>query len=225
MSIHKKYRTIERLDQGHLYPLGRRRQTCHGRGANLRPPVKANALPKELSRQLISWLFGASTWPSSMTTFGPLHGRPSAYAKHMDLNWEVGRIALASAAALNVHQALCKSACFESRRGHHYRETWPGSSLSSRYASRQTRHGRGANLRPPAEQANALPKELSRQLISWLFWASTWPSSMTTFGPLQYLLNKNLKNIDLQISSGNRLQYVILSENSREIKNLPRFLG
>ncbi len=38
-----------------------------------------------------------------MTTFGSLHGRPSAYAKHMDLNWEVGRIALASAVALNVH--------------------------------------------------------------------------------------------------------------------------
>jgi hypothetical protein len=33
-----------------------------------------------------------------LTTFGPLHGRPSAYAKHMDLNWEVGRIALASVA-------------------------------------------------------------------------------------------------------------------------------
>ena len=39
---------------------------------------------------------------------------------HMDLNWEVGRIALASAATLNVHQALSKSVCFESRRGHHY---------------------------------------------------------------------------------------------------------
>ncbi len=73
------------------------RQTCHGRGANLRPPApQADALPKELSSQLISWLFGTSTWPSSMTTFGPLHGRPSSYAKHMDLNWEVGRIALAS---------------------------------------------------------------------------------------------------------------------------------
>ena len=71
------------------------RQTCQGRGANLRPP-QADALPKELSRQLISWLFGASIWPSSMKTFGPLHGRPSAYAKHMDLNWEVGRIAFAS---------------------------------------------------------------------------------------------------------------------------------
>jgi hypothetical protein len=33
-----------------------------------------------------------------LTTFGPLHGRRSAYAKHMDLNWEVGRIALASVA-------------------------------------------------------------------------------------------------------------------------------
>jgi hypothetical protein len=67
-----------------------------------------------------------------MTTFGPLNERPSAYAKHMDLNWEVGRIALASAATLNVHQALSKSAYFESRRGHHYRETRPGYSLSSR---------------------------------------------------------------------------------------------
>jgi hypothetical protein len=33
-----------------------------------------------------------------LTTYGPLHGRPSAYAKHIDLNWEVGRIALASVA-------------------------------------------------------------------------------------------------------------------------------
>ena len=33
-----------------------------------------------------------------LTTFRPLHGRPSAYAKHMDLNWEVGQIALASVA-------------------------------------------------------------------------------------------------------------------------------
>jgi hypothetical protein len=101
------------------------------------------------------------------------------------LIWEVGRIALASAATLNVHQALCKSACFESRRGHHYRETCPGSSLSSRRAPRQTCPGRGANLRPPGDQADALTKELSRQLISWLFGASTWPSPMTTFSPLQ----------------------------------------
>ncbi len=134
-----------------------------------------------------------------MTTFRPLHGRPSAYAKHMNLNWEVGRIALASAAALNVHQALRKSACFESRQGHHYRETWSGSSLSSREASRQTCHGRGVNLRPPAEQANALPKELSRQLISWLFGASTRPSSMTTFGPLHYCIKWTIRHLKVHI--------------------------
>jgi hypothetical protein len=48
----------------------------------------------------------------------------------------------------------------------YYRETWPGSSLSSRRVPRQKCHGRGANLRPPAPQADALPKELSRQLIA-----------------------------------------------------------
>jgi hypothetical protein len=71
---------IERLDQG----LSSRRATCrttngHGRGANLRTPApQAATLPKELSRQLISWLFGTSTWPEAGAAFGPLHGRPSA---------------------------------------------------------------------------------------------------------------------------------------------------
>jgi hypothetical protein len=65
------YRTIERLDQGHLYPLGERRDKPPP------PPApQADALPKELSRQLISWLFGTSTWAGA--AFGPLHGRPSA---------------------------------------------------------------------------------------------------------------------------------------------------
>ena len=70
----------------------------------------------------------------------------------------------------------------------YYRETWPGSSLSSRRAPCRTNngYGRGANLRTPAPQAATLPKELSRQLISWIFRASTWPSPTTTFGPLQY---------------------------------------
>ena len=70
-----KYCTVERLDKGHLYPLGRRRDkhVTGGARTSAPPPAEqANALPKELSRQLISWLFGASNWPSSMTTFGPL---------------------------------------------------------------------------------------------------------------------------------------------------------
>jgi hypothetical protein len=47
--------SIERPDQGHLYPLGEPRDTCHSRGANLRPPApQARTLPKELSRQLIA---------------------------------------------------------------------------------------------------------------------------------------------------------------------------
>jgi hypothetical protein len=94
--------TLERLDQGHLYPLGERhaRQTMVTGGARTSAP-----LHHRRPLYLKTALFGASTWSSSMTTFGPLHGRPSAYAKHMDLNWEVGRIALASAATLNVHQA------------------------------------------------------------------------------------------------------------------------
>ncbi len=59
---------IERPDQGHLYPLGEPRDTCHSRGANLRPPApQASALPKELSRQLIAGyselLLGASGRP------------------------------------------------------------------------------------------------------------------------------------------------------------------
>ena len=60
--------TIERPDQGHLYPLGEPRDTCHSRGANLRPPApQASTLPKELSRQLIAGyselLLGASGRP------------------------------------------------------------------------------------------------------------------------------------------------------------------
>jgi hypothetical protein len=48
-----------------------------GRGSP--PPApQADALPKELSRQLISWLFRTSTWPEAGAAFGPIHGRPSA---------------------------------------------------------------------------------------------------------------------------------------------------
>jgi hypothetical protein len=47
--------------------------------ANLRTPApQAATLPKELSIQLISWLFGTSTWPEAGAAFGPLYGRPSA---------------------------------------------------------------------------------------------------------------------------------------------------
>jgi hypothetical protein len=46
-------------------------------------------------------------------------------------------------------------------------------------------HGRGASLRTPAPKAATLPKELSRQLISWLFGTSTWPEAGAAFGPLQ----------------------------------------
>ncbi len=46
---------IERPDQGHLYPLGEPRDTCHTWGVNLRPPApQARTPPKELSRQLIA---------------------------------------------------------------------------------------------------------------------------------------------------------------------------
>jgi hypothetical protein len=57
---------IERLDQGHLYPLGERRDKRVTGGAQTSAPSapQADALPKELSRQLISWLFGASTCSS-----------------------------------------------------------------------------------------------------------------------------------------------------------------
>jgi hypothetical protein len=73
---------IERPDQGHLYPLGEPRDTCHSRGANLRPPApQARALPKELSRQLIAGyselLLGASGRPPQ--------GSPSACV-YMDSN-------------------------------------------------------------------------------------------------------------------------------------------
>ncbi len=65
---------IERLDQGHLYPLGERRDKHVTGGArNSAPPApQADALPKELSRQLISWLFGTSTWTEAGAAFGPL---------------------------------------------------------------------------------------------------------------------------------------------------------
>jgi hypothetical protein len=59
------------------------------------PALQADALPKELSRQLISWLFGASTWSSSTTTFGPLHYKklpihslPSAWNETGDFRYQ-----------------------------------------------------------------------------------------------------------------------------------------
>ncbi|MFN9908603.1 MAG: hypothetical protein ACK56F_21165, partial [bacterium] len=58
-----------------LYPLGEHHagQTCHGRGANLSTPAPhAATLPKELSRQLIRWLFRTSTWAEASCTTGPL---------------------------------------------------------------------------------------------------------------------------------------------------------
>ncbi len=67
-----KYISIERLDQGHLYPLGERRDK-HVTGEARTSAPQADALPKELSRQLISWLFGTSTWPEAGAAFGPLH--------------------------------------------------------------------------------------------------------------------------------------------------------
>ncbi len=158
------------------------RQRCHGRGANFRPPApQADALPKELSRQLISWLFVTSTWPEASAAFGPLHGRPSACGVTHGLKLGCRPN---SPCKCSKSEPLASPRVFESGRGHHYRETWPGSSLSSRRAPRQTCHGRGANLRPPAPQADALPKELSRQLISWLFRTSTWPEAGAAFGPL-----------------------------------------
>ncbi len=64
------------------------RQTCHSRGANLRSPaLQAATLPKELSRQLIPWLFGNSTWPGSCYTARHLHGSPSAYAVYVGCTW------------------------------------------------------------------------------------------------------------------------------------------
>ena len=79
--------------------------------------------------------------------------------------------------SLSVLYLLCCPCDFSLLESWYYRDTWPGSSLSSRRAPRQTCHGRGANLRPPAQQAAALPKELSRQLIRWLFGTSTWPGA------------------------------------------------
>jgi hypothetical protein len=38
---------------------------------------------------------------------------------------------------------------------------------------------------PPRMQADALPKELSRQLIRWLFGTSTWAEAAATTDPLQ----------------------------------------
>jgi hypothetical protein len=106
-------------------------------------------------------------------------------ALHMDLNWDVGRIALASAVNLNHSQVRVFSnhvgvtTIERLDQGHLY-------PLGERRTNNG--HGRGANLRPPAPQADALlvPKELSRQFISWLFGTSTWPEAGAAFGPLQY---------------------------------------
>jgi hypothetical protein len=160
--------SIERLDQSHLYPLGERRDKHVTGGART-----ANALP----RQLISWLFGTATWPEAGAAFGPLHGRPSACGVTHGLQLGCRP------------NSPCKCGKPEPlaspRVSNHVGVTTIEISLSSRRAPRQTCHGRGANLRPPAPQADALPKELSRQLISWLFGTSTWPEAGAAFGPLQ----------------------------------------
>jgi hypothetical protein len=60
--------TIERLDQGHLYPnLEVPGLTCPGRESNPGFPRG-----KEPSRQLICWLFGTSTWAEAGCTTRPL---------------------------------------------------------------------------------------------------------------------------------------------------------
>jgi hypothetical protein len=119
-------------------------------GRDLRPPApQADALPKELSRQLISWLFGTSTWPEASAAFGPLHGRPSACGVTHGL-----KLGCRS-------NSPCKCSKPEPlaspRVSNHVGVTTierldQGSSLSSRRALRQTCHGRGANLLPPAPQ-------------------------------------------------------------------------
>ena len=50
---HVRVTTIERLDQGHLYPLGEQPGDMFA-SAGDRTALQAGTLPKELSRQLIS---------------------------------------------------------------------------------------------------------------------------------------------------------------------------
>jgi hypothetical protein len=66
------YAPIERLDQGHLYPLGERHagQTMVTGGARTSAPLY---LKSYLDSLCISWLFGTSTWPEAGAAFGPLH--------------------------------------------------------------------------------------------------------------------------------------------------------
>ncbi len=185
------------------------RQTCHGHGANLRPPAsQAAALPKELSRQLIRWLFGTSTWPGAGGVRDPLQGCPSACVTSLHRDFQVGRLRIIANAswAYDFYPNSTNGHADQSRRGHHYRDTWPGSSLSSRRAPRQTCHGHGANLRPPASQAAPLPKELSRQLIRWLFGTSTWPGAGGVRDPLQFsFLSVCYLNLNLAKATPHRL--------------------
>jgi hypothetical protein len=180
VSNHVRVTTIEKLDQGHLYPLGERHagQTMV---TNLRYPAPQVAtLPKKLSRQLLSWLFGSSTWPEAGAAFGPLHGRPSACGVTHGLKLgsrpnspcKCGKPEpLASLRVLN-HVRVTTIEKLD--QGHLY-------PLGERHAGQTM----VTNLRTPAPQAATLPKELSRQLISWLFGTSTWPEAGAAFGPLQ----------------------------------------
>ncbi len=62
-----KYNTIERLDQGHLYPnLEVPGLTCPGRESN---PGSEHSR-KEPSRHLIRWLFGTTTWAEDILRQG-----------------------------------------------------------------------------------------------------------------------------------------------------------
>jgi hypothetical protein len=66
--------TIERLDQGHLYPnLEVPGLICPGRESNPGFQGGSEHSRKEPSRHLVRWLFGTSPWPEAGATAGPLH--------------------------------------------------------------------------------------------------------------------------------------------------------
>jgi hypothetical protein len=94
------------------------------------PASQAVTLPKGLSRQLIRLLFGSSTWlPECMWrhTWAYLEAVSSSYVERF-------RTIAVAQTLPQQHQRSCRS--WSSRGHHHYRETWPVSSLSSRKEGR-----------------------------------------------------------------------------------------
>ncbi len=120
---HVRVTTIERLDQGHLYPLGEHRDKHVTVGART-----SDLLHRRLPLYLKSYLDSLFTDYSE-----PLHGSPSACVVHFGCTWTylegfsglyVGRLRIIAVVwTYDFYPNSTNGHADQSRRGHHYRET------------------------------------------------------------------------------------------------------